>query len=143
MVPGYYEQLGLLSPGEVDIHDEETNINLLFALGLRRIAFLPFGYLTDRFRWDLYAGKASKVRVQYSRTVRIFNTIDQDNMNCHWWKLRSKIQGIAPPSQRNNLQFDAGAKSHVARNTNYVRYLLTAECTACFQKYNKFLWGKK
>ena len=64
MVPGYYEQMGLLSPGEVDIHDEETNINLLFALGLRRIAFLPFGYLTDRFRWDLYAGKASKVRVQ-------------------------------------------------------------------------------
>ena len=61
MVPGYYEQLGLLSPGEVDIHDEETNINLLFSMGLETVAFLPFGYLVDRFRWDLYSGKASKV----------------------------------------------------------------------------------
>ena len=63
MVPGYYEQLGLLSPGEVDIHDEETNINLLFSMGLETLAFLPFGYLVDRFRWDLYSGKASKVEI--------------------------------------------------------------------------------
>ena len=35
------------------------------------------------------------------------NFVAQENMNCHWWKLRSKIQGIAPPSQRNNQQFDA------------------------------------
>ena len=61
--------------------------------------------------------------------------IDQDNMNCHWWKLRSEIQGIAPPSQRNNKQFDPGAKSHVAQDTNYVRYLLI-ECSL-FSKYNK------
>ena len=52
-------------------------------------------------------------------------TIDntQENMNCHWWKLRSKIQGIAPPSQRNNQQFDAGAKFHVAHNYKYVMYV--------------------
>ena len=62
MVPEYYEQLGLLSPGEVDINDEETNINLLFSRGLRDFAFPPYGYLVDRFRWDLYSGKASKVR---------------------------------------------------------------------------------
>ena len=51
-------------------------------------------------------------------------TIDntQENMNCHWWKLRSEIQGIAPPSQRNNQQFDPGAKRHVADDMNYVRY---------------------
>ena len=51
------------------------------------------------------------------------NFVAQDNMNCHWWKLRGEIQGIAPPSQRNNQQFDAGAKFHVARNVDYVRYL--------------------
>ena len=63
MVPEYYEQVGLLSPGEVDIHDEETNINLLLSMGLETLAFLPFGYLVDRFRWDLYSGKASKVEI--------------------------------------------------------------------------------
>ena len=62
MVPGYYEQLGLLSPGEVNTQDEETNINLLFSLGLEEFVFLPWGYLVDRFRWDLYSGKASKAR---------------------------------------------------------------------------------
>ena len=42
-------------------------------------------------------------------------------MNCHWWKLRSEIQGLQPPSQRNNEQFDAGAKYHVAADVGYVR----------------------
>ena len=42
-------------------------------------------------------------------------------MNCHWWKLRSEIQGLQPPSQRNNMQFDAGAKYHVAADEGYVR----------------------
>ena len=67
-----------------------------------------------------------------SRTPMITLHIGQDNMNCHWWKLRSEIQGIAPPSQRNNKQFDPGAKSHVAQDTNYVRYLLI-ESKAYFQ----------
>ena len=43
-------------------------------------------------------------------------------MNCHWWKLRSEIQGLKPPSMRNNTQFDAGAKYHVAADVGYVRY---------------------
>ena len=123
MVPGYYEQLGLLSPGEVDTQDEETNINLLFSLGLEEFVFLPWGYLVDRFRWDLYSGKVSKARVLKNK-ITIVDINAQENMNCHWWKLRSEIQGIAPPSQRNNEQFDQGAKSHVAQDTNYVRYLL-------------------
>ena len=78
MVPEYYEQVGLLSPGEVDIHDEETNINLLLSMGLETLAFLPFGYLVDRFRWDLYSGKASKVEFQvlhYSPSLAIYSCI--------------------------------------------------------------------
>ena len=60
---------------QVDIGDEETNINILFDMALERIAFLPFGYLVDKFRWDVYSGRTSL-----------------DNMNCHWWKLRHEIQ---------------------------------------------------
>ena len=100
----YFQKLGLLSP-DLDISDEETNINILFNMALERIAFLPFGYLVDKYRWDLYSGVASK-----------------QNMNCHWWKLRSEIQGIRPPRQRTNDQFDAGAKYHVAGDVGYVRY---------------------
>ena len=70
----YFQRLGLLSP-DVDVSDEETNINILLSMALERIAFLPFGYLVDKFRWDVYSGETSK-----------------ENMNCHWWKLRHDIQ---------------------------------------------------
>ena len=55
----YYKMMGLLEEG-VDISDEETNINILFDMALERIAFLPFGYLVDKYRWDVYSGVTSK-----------------------------------------------------------------------------------
>ena len=100
----YFQRLGLLDE-DLDVNDEETNINILFDMALERIAFLPFGYLVDKFRWDVYSGVTSK-----------------DNMNCHWWKLRNEIQGLAPPTTRTDQQFDAGAKYHVAGDVGYVRY---------------------
>ena len=55
----YYQRLGLIKD-DVDIGDEETNINILFSMALQRLAFMPFGYLVDKYRWDLYSGKAGK-----------------------------------------------------------------------------------
>ena len=74
--PTYYQSLGLL-PRNFDINDEETNINLLFDMALKKLAFMPFGYLVDKYRWDLLSGKA-KI----------------EDMNCHWHKLRAEIQGL-------------------------------------------------
>ena len=45
-------------------------------MALKRLVFVPFGYLVDKYRWDLYSGSA-----------------DESNMNCHWVKLRMDIQG--------------------------------------------------
>ena len=45
-------------------------------MALSRLVFMPFGYLVDKYRWDLYSGWA-----------------DESNMNCHWVKLRMDIQG--------------------------------------------------
>jgi peptidyl-dipeptidase A len=99
-----YQRLGLM-PKDIDFEDEEVNINILLSKALERIVFLPFGYLIDKFRWDVYSGVTS-----------------QENMNCHWWKLRHNIQGLAPPSKRSYKDFDAGAKYHVANDVGYVRY---------------------
>jgi hypothetical protein len=66
-------------------------------MALQRLAFMPFGYLVDKYRWDLYSGWAS-----------------EEEMNCHWVKLRSEIQGIKPPNMRSEEYFDAGSKYHVA-----------------------------
>ncbi len=73
---GYYKRLGLLSQ-DVDEMDPETNINILFNAALGKLVFMPFGYLVDKYRWDLYSGWA-----------------DEHDMNCHWVKLRIDIQGL-------------------------------------------------
>jgi len=100
----YQKHIGLL-PDSVDIEDKETDLNILMNMALQKIAFLPFGYLIEKFRWDIASHKT-----------------DLDNMNCHWWKLRHEYQGIAPPKKRSYLDFDPGAKSHIATNIGYIRY---------------------
>ncbi len=40
--------MGLLSKS-VDATDEETDINILLNMALDKVAFMPFGYLVDRF----------------------------------------------------------------------------------------------
>lgn len=122
--PGYYQQLGLLSK-DFDATDEETNVNLLFDMALAKLAFLPFAYTVDKYRWDLMSGR-----------------VRGDGINCHWHKLRSEIQGIfnisyslqnylqtlmfftgvIPPNMRYEDGFDAGSKYHVAADIGYVRY---------------------
>ena len=72
---GYFQRLGLLS-NDIDATEKETDINILFNMALSRLVFMPFGYLVDKYRWDLYSGWA-----------------DESNMNCHWVKLRMDIQG--------------------------------------------------
>ncbi len=62
----------------MDVKDHETNINILFQMALEKLVFMPFGYLVDKYRWDLYSGWA-----------------DEYDMNCHWVKLRMDIQGRA------------------------------------------------
>ena len=72
---GYFQHLGLLSK-DVDAADQETEINILMNMAMESLVFLPFGYLVDKYRWDLYSGVA-----------------DESSMNCHWVKLRRDIQG--------------------------------------------------
>jgi peptidyl-dipeptidase A len=100
----YNQKLGLLSK-DIDITDEQTNVNILFSMAMSRVAFMPFGYLVDKYRWDLYSG-----------------LVGEDDWNCHWVKLRAEIQGVMPPNMRSENHFDAGAKYHVAADMGYVRY---------------------
>ncbi len=106
MTPGYLVTKGLLARNEVS---EKATINQLMRLALDKIAFLPFGLLVDRWRWDVYSGATQP-----------------DHYNAHWWELRKKYQGLAPPEPRSDSDFDPGAKFHVASNTPYMRYFLAA-----------------
>jgi len=106
MTPEYLKQKGLL---DSVVKNEQATINAQMKVALSKIAFLPFGLLVDKWRWDAFSGK-----------------VTADHYNQHWWDLKRKYQGIAPPLPRSAADFDPGAKYHVASNTPYMRYFLAA-----------------
>ncbi|XP_072926854.1 angiotensin-converting enzyme isoform X1 [Hemitrygon akajei] len=103
--PDHLHKIGLL---DSVTNDKETDINYLLKMALEKIAFLPFGYLIDQWRWKVFSGQ-----------------ISPDNYNYEWWYLRTKYQGICPPVQRKETNFDPGAKYHIPANTPYIRYFVS------------------
>lgn len=99
--PQHLKKIGLL-PNYED--DDEASINALMDMALQKIAFLPFGLLIDKWRWDVFAGD-----------------IPQERWNSHWWDYRAKYQKLKPPVSRSDAKdFDPGAKFHVAGDSYYI-----------------------
>lgn len=66
--PKHLKRIGFL----VETIDEyEKSINSLFSMALEKIVFLPYAYIMDKYRWDIFDG-----------------SIDPSNYNSNWWKLR-------------------------------------------------------
>ncbi|MFQ5792088.1 MAG: M2 family metallopeptidase, partial [Acidobacteriota bacterium] len=103
ITPRYLVELGLLD----EEPDPSKDIGLLLRMALDKVAFLPFGLLVDQWRWKVFSGEVSP-----------------DEYNQAWWKLREKYQGISPPVERGEEDFDPGAKYHVAASVPYSRYFL-------------------
>ncbi len=104
VTPRYLAQLGLI--GDVR-PSQETVINQQMKMAVEKIAFLPFGRLIDQWRWKVFSGE-----------------ITPENYNTAWWELRRRYQGIVPPVERTEADFDPGAKYHIPGNTPYTRYFL-------------------
>jgi peptidyl-dipeptidase A len=105
ITPQYLVQIGLLDAAKVPSADKDTG--LLLRQAMDKVAFLPFGLLVDKWRWDVYSGK-----------------IATGQYNKGWTDLRLKYQGIVPPVARDETNFDPGAKYHVPANVPYTRYFL-------------------
>jgi peptidyl-dipeptidase A len=105
VTPPYLKQLGLIDK----VPDQRADIGFLLNRALDKVAFLPFGYLVDQWRWKVFSGE-----------------VKPEEYNKAWWDLREKYQGIAPPVPRSEQDFDPGAKYHVPANTPYARYFLAA-----------------
>jgi peptidyl-dipeptidase A len=103
LTPGYLHQIGLID----QIRAPEADIAFLLRMALDKVAFLPFAYIVDKWRWQVLAG-----------------TTTPERYNNDWWALRTKYQGVAPPGPRPADAFDPGAKAHIAQNTPYMRYFL-------------------
>jgi peptidyl-dipeptidase A len=105
ITPEYLKRIGLIS----EIPPPAADIPLLLRRALDKIAFLPFGLLVDKWRWQVFSGEVKPA--DYNKT---------------WWTLREKYQGVAPPVDRSENDFDPGAKYHIPANTAYARYFLAA-----------------
>ncbi len=104
VTPAYLKTLGLIANLPLGDH---ARINQQMRMALDKVAFLPFGLLIDKWRWDVFAGKVSPAEYEAS-----------------WWKLRERYQGVRAPVARTEDDFDPAAKFHVAGSTPYVRYFL-------------------
>ncbi|WP_306251192.1 M2 family metallopeptidase [Parvularcula sp. IMCC14364] len=105
ITPEYLQQIGLLSAD--DVPGADGDIELLMQQALEKIAFLPFGLLVDKWRWQVFSGE-----------------LTPDTYNDGWWSLREQYQGIRPPNDRPADAFDPGSKYHVPNNVPYTRYFL-------------------
>lgn len=103
ITPSYLVDIGLLEQ-EPPAGDD---IGYLLEQALDKIAFLPFGLLVDKWRWQVFSGETPP-----------------EQYNQAWWDLRGEYQGIAAPVARSEQDFDPGAKYHIPGNTPYTRYFL-------------------
>jgi len=113
VTPEYLKKIGLIET--VPASSEDTDY--LLQLALEKVAFLPFGLLVDKWRWEVFSGQ-----------------VKPEEYNQAWWDLRLKYQGIVPPVQRTEADFDPGAKFHVPGNVPYMRYFLARILQFQFQR---------
>ncbi|KAL8582106.1 hypothetical protein ACOMHN_004026 [Nucella lapillus] len=112
--PKHLHRIGLM-PDLVE--DNEADLNFLMYMALKQIGFLPFGYLVDMWRWSVFRGDTTP-----------------ENYNQAWWDLRCNLQGMSPPVERTEDDFDPGAKFHIPNNTPYIRYFVRNVLMFQFQK---------
>jgi peptidyl-dipeptidase A len=113
VTPEYLKQIGLIET----VPPASGDIDYLLQQALEKVAFLPFGLTIDKWRWEVFSGQ-----------------IKPDQFNKEWWTLRLKYQGVAPPVERTEADFDPGAKFHVPANVPYMRYFLARIYQFQFQR---------
>ena len=103
LTPGYLKQLGLIDT----VPGPEADIPYLLRVAMDGVAFLPFGLMVDKWRWQVFSGQ-----------------VTPEHYNDAWWALVKQYQGLTPPGPRPADAFDPGAKNHVATSVPYARYFL-------------------
>ncbi|HEX8192912.1 MAG TPA: M2 family metallopeptidase [Allosphingosinicella sp.] len=105
ITPEYLQQIGLLRANQMPTAEQDRD--LLLRQAMDKIAFLPFGLMVDRWRWGVFSGEIAPDRYQAA-----------------WDEMRLRYQGIVPPVQRTEANFDPGGKYHVPASVPYTRYFL-------------------
>jgi peptidyl-dipeptidase A len=105
VTPDYLVKIGLLDPAKVPSADKD--LGLLLRQAMDQVAFLPFGLLIDRWRWQVFSGQVQPASYEKA-----------------WNDMRLQYQGVVPPVERGADAFDPGAKYHIPAVVPYTRYFL-------------------
>ena len=85
VTPSYLREIGLIDK----VPGPEADIPYLLRMALDKIAFLPFAFIVDKWRWQVFAGETTPERY-----------------NDAWWALRTQIpgRGAARPAPGRRLR---------------------------------------
>ncbi|XP_048002165.1 angiotensin-converting enzyme-like [Leguminivora glycinivorella] len=87
-------------------HDPyEVSMNFLMTMALEKVAYLPFAFMVDQWRWTVFEDGVQ-------------------NMNSRWWQMKLRYQGVVPPISRSEADFDPGSKYHIISDQEYIKYFL-------------------
>ncbi|KAM9493763.1 angiotensin-converting enzyme 2 [Clarias gariepinus] len=101
--PSHLQSLGLL-PADF-IEDTETEINFLLKQALTIVATLPFTYMLEEWRWQVFQG-----------------TIPKDQWMLRWWEMKRELVGVVEPLPRDETYCDPPALFHVSGDYSFIRY---------------------
>uniref|UniRef100_A0A6M2E0U0 Angiotensin-converting enzyme n=1 Tax=Xenopsylla cheopis TaxID=163159 RepID=A0A6M2E0U0_XENCH len=118
MTAKHLRKLGLIKDDTRAVKDDmKDKINLLMATALDKIPILYYAFLLDKFRLSTFRGETKP-----------------ENYNCHYWKLREDLQGLEPPVDRTEKDFDIAAKYHISADVEYNRYCVAHIIQFQFQR---------
>ncbi|XP_028999570.1 angiotensin-converting enzyme 2 [Betta splendens] len=113
--PKHLKSLGLL-PADF-LYDSETEINFLLKQALTIVATLPFTYMLEEWRWQVFAGN-----------------IPKDKWMERWWEMKRELVGVVEPVPRDETYCDPPALFHVSGDYSFIRYFTRTIYQFQFQK---------
>jgi len=113
--PKHLKSLGLLGADFTD--NNETQINFLMKQALTIVATLPFTYMLEEWRWEVFQGK-----------------IPKDKWMERWWEMKRELVGVVEPVPRDESYCDPPALFHVSGDYSFIRYYTRTIYQFQFQK---------
>ncbi|XP_059506424.1 angiotensin-converting enzyme 2 [Stegostoma tigrinum] len=101
--PKYLKSLGLLSDSFTET--SEIDINFLLKQALTIVGTLPFTYMMEQWRWEMFRGN-----------------IPKDQWMKRFWEMKRKIVGVVEPLLHDETYCDPAALYHVSNDYSFIRY---------------------
>ncbi|XP_051531994.1 angiotensin-converting enzyme 2-like [Myxocyprinus asiaticus] len=101
--PSHLQSLGLL-PSDFK-EDYETDINFLMKQALTIVATLPFTYMLEEWRWQVFQ-----------------ENIPKNQWMLRWWEMKRELVGVSEPVPRDESYCDPPALFHVSGDYSFIRY---------------------